>query len=388
MKILLYHWIAYSNRFLEDNLKRMGHEVIVWYDEKFKDESAESTEKLCIELDKGYDIVFSYNYFKVVALACREKGVPYFSWTQDSPMLSLYDETCYFDTNFFFCFDYEQLEGMKKRGIKNTYYCPLATDVSWLTRTADNCTVEDIKKYKADISFVGSIYSEKNMFSTLNGFPELLKGYFAGITEAQLALPAIRFSKTNISIDVMDMLRNVLNFTGTIESKIKYEELIDNLIDRQVTSIERERLIDRLSHKADFKLYTTSDTSKLPLVNNCGTVDYYNQMPKVFRHSLINMNVTLRSIRSGIPLRILDVIGSRGFLLTNTQPELELFFKEGESIATFRNLEEMNEKIDYYLLHDDERKKIIENGYRIVTDQFDFKVRLPQMFEMAGIRLK
>lgn len=385
MKILIYHWIAYSNRFLEENLKRMGHEVILWYDNKFKEESIESIEKLCVELDKGYDVVFSYNYFKVVALACHEKVVPYFSWTQDSPMLSLYDETCYFDTNFFFCFDYEQLEGMKKRGVKNAFYFPLATDVSWLNRTADNSTVKDVANYKADISFVGSLYTERNMLATLNGLPEFIKGYFAGIVEAQLTLPSIRFSQVDIPLDVKEALRHSLNFTGTEESKVKYDELIDNLIDRQVTVIERERLIEHLSHKNNFKLYTTSDTGKFPLVKNCGTVDYYDQMPKVFRQSLVNMNVTLRSIRSGIPLRILDVIGSRGFLLTNAQPELELFFKEGESIVTFHNLEEMDEKIDYYLLHDEERRKIIENGYRIVVDQFDFNVRLPQMFKMAGI---
>ena len=301
-------------------------------------------------------------------------------------MLSLYDETCYFDTNFFFCFDYEQLEGMKKRGVKNAFYCPLATDVSWLTKTADCCTAEDIIRYSADISFVGSLYTERNMLSTLEGFPEFLKGYFKGIVEAQLALPSIRFSRASIPLNVMKMLHDVLNFTGMEESKVKYEELIDNLIDRQVTVIERERLIECLSHKRDFKLYTASDTSKFPLVNNCGTVDYYSQMPKVFRHSSINMNVTLRSIRTGIPLRILDVIGAGGFLLTNNQLELELYFKDGESIVTFQNLDEMNEKIDYYLLHDEERRKIIENGYRIVAKQFDIGTRLRQMFEMAGVK--
>jgi len=161
--------------------------------------------------------------------------------------------------------------------------------------------------------------------------------------------------------------------------------LIDNLIDRQVTAIERHRLIEGLSNRADFNLYTTSDTTQYPKVNNCGKVDYYTEMPKVFRYSDININITLRSIRSGIPLRVLDVIASGGFLVTNLQPELELFFKDGESIITFQNFEEMNDKIDYYLLHEEERRKIIENGYRIVEKQFDFAVRLPQIFEMAGI---
>ena len=71
--------------------------------------------------------------------------------------------------------------------------------------------------------------------------------------------------------------------------------------------------------------------------------------------------------------------------MTNAQPELALFFKEGESIVTFQNLEEMEEKIDYYLSHESERRMIIENAYKIVESQFDYKVRLPQIFEMAGL---
>lgn len=385
MKILLYHWLAYSNLFLEKNLKQMGHEVCVWHDEAFKEQSSKSQEKLSEELKKGYDLVFSYNFFRIVAHACHEKGIPYFAWTQDSPLLSLYDTDAYYDTNYFFCFDYEQVEGLKNRGIKNAFYCPLATDVSALGSVADYATDKEIMKYKAEIGFVGSLYSEKNMFTQLEGLPDYLKGYLDGMIEAQLRLPSLRFSQVQLSMDVMELLKKILHFSEKERSKLKYEELIENLMDRQVTMIERDRMIGMLSEKGDFKLYTTSDTTQYPKVNNCGKVDYYTEMPKVFRYSDVNVNVTLRSIRSGIPLRILDVIASGGFLLTNAQPELELYFKDGESIATFQNLEEMNEKIDYYLLHEEERRKILEKGYRIVANQFDFKIRLPQMFDMAGI---
>jgi len=385
MKILLYHWLAYSNLFLENNLKQMGHEVFVWHDEAFKEQSAEAQEKLCEELKKGYDLVFSYNFFRIAAHACHEKGIPYFAWTQDSPLLSLYDTNAYYDTNYFFCFDYEQVESLKSRGIKNAFYCPLATDVNALRNTADSCTDEEKLKYRSAISFVGSLYTEKNMFSQLAGFPEYIKGYLDGIVETQLRLPTLRFSQAKVPLDVMDIIHKILSFSDEDRNKMKYEELIDNLIDRQVTAIERHRLIEGLSNRADFNLYTTSDTTQYPKVNNCGKVDYYTEMPKVFRYSDININITLRSIRSGIPLRVLDVIASGGFLVTNLQPELELFFKDGESIITFQNFEEMNDKIDYYLLHEEERRKIIENGYRIVEKQFDFAVRLPQIFEMAGI---
>ena len=223
------------------------------------------------------------------------------------------------------------------------------------------------------------------MWSDLAEMPDFLKGYFDGIVETQMRLPSLRFSQAHIPLDVMGRIRQILDFQGMEKSSICYEELIDNLIDRQVTVIERRRMIELLAEKPEFKLYTNSDTSAYPKVNNCGGVDYYTEMPKVFSLSDININITLRSIRSGIPLRVLDVMASGGFLLTNAQPELELFFKEGESMATFHSLEEMEEKMDFYLSHDSERKRIIENAYKIVESQFDYKVRLPQIFEMAGL---
>ena len=45
-------------------------------------------------------------------------------------------------------------------------------------------------------------------------------------------------------------------------------------------------------------------------------------MPYVFRNSRINLNITLRSIKSGIPLRCMDIYGAGGFLLSNYQTDL------------------------------------------------------------------
>lgn len=54
---------------------------------------------------------------------------------------------------------------------------------------------------------------------------------------------------------------------------------------------------------------------------NKGPIDYYNEMPYVFNNSRINLNITLRSIKSGIPLRAMDICGAGGFLLSNYQAD-------------------------------------------------------------------
>lgn len=383
MKILLYYWKAYSNFFLQIQLEKLGYTVIPWKDEGLIRDEEEALERLGEELKKGYQAVFSYNYFKTVAIACNRQNTSYISWIQDSPLLSLYDNTTYLETNYFFCFDYEQYEAMKARAVTHAYYFPLATDVEALSEAAD--CLQEKEEYLADVSFVGSLYSERNMFSALDNLPDFLKGYIEGICQAQLRIPGIRFSQVRVPENIMDTLKKILVFHGMSETKLTYEILVENLIDRQVTAVERNQMIQRLSKQFDFKLYTGADTSQYPQVKNCGTVDYYKEMPKVFRQSKININISLRSIRTGIPLRVLDILASGGFVLTNYQEDLYRYFEEGKSIVTFYNLDDMIEKIHYYLEHEEERRSILEEGRKIICEEFDFPILLPQVLELAGI---
>ena len=72
MKILLYQWKTYGNRFLEQHLQAMGHEVNLWLDDTITKSDERALPGLEKELEKGYDIIFSYNYFKIIAIACYE----------------------------------------------------------------------------------------------------------------------------------------------------------------------------------------------------------------------------------------------------------------------------------------------------------------------------
>ena len=72
-------------------------------------------------------------------------------------------------------------------------------------------------------------------------------------------------------------------------------------------------------------------------------------------------------MKSGLAQRIWDVLGCRGFLLTNYQPELEDYFEIGKDLEVYRSTDEMIEKIEYYLSHEEERCKIADNGYQKVA---------------------
>ena len=113
---------------------------------------------------------------------------------------------------------------------------------------------------------------------------------------------------------------------------------------------------------------------------NYGTVDYHTQMPLVFAGSKINLNISLRSIHSGIPLRVLDIMACGGFVLSNWQPELVEHFVNGVEIVTFDSLGECLDKIVYYLTHEEERKQIAAAGQRKVRELFSYRSGLEKLF--------
>ena len=76
-----------------------------------------------------------------------------------------------------------------------------------------------------------------------------------------------------------------------------------------------------------------------------GTVDYSTDMNKVFKLSKINLNITLPSIRSGIPLRALDIMGAGGFLLTDYRMDFSDVIEPGIDMVCYTSIEDAVSKI-------------------------------------------
>lgn len=75
-------------------------------------------------------------------------------------------------------------------------------------------------------------------------------------------------------------------------------------------------------------------------------------------------------------------------LAQRTQEQLR-FFQEGVEAAYFDDVEELREKIEYYLAHEDEREAIAKAGYEKVTKEghsyVDRMRRVLEVYqEMAG----
>ena len=137
--------------------------------------------------------------------------------------------------------------------------------------------------------------------------------------------------------------------------------------------------LEKMGERFDTVLYTMPGAKPIAGVSNLGIADYTTKMPLVFRRSKINLNITLRSIISGVPLRVMDILAAGGFLITTYQKEIEEYFEDGKELVIARTPEEMLELTAYYLEHEDERKEIAAAGQKKVYEEFAYTKLLPKI---------
>jgi len=386
MHILMYRWKAYNYRDIEQTFLLLGHTVDnIKQDLGSYDVSPEFEQVIETKIrEDNYDMVFTVNYFPLISNACERAGVRYVSWTCDNPLISMYHESVYNRCNYIFTFDKTNYIEFKGMGVEHIWYLPLAVDTKRLDALMEQG--QELEKYRGDVAFVGSLY-ERNSYDKLkNRLPEYLRGYFDAAMEAQLNISGANIVEPMLTADILERLQEYFSLEKS-EGSFSDLGLIfqTTVLGFKIAQIERRRALIELSKRYSVNVYSNSDVSDLLRVRYCGSVDYWSEMPKVFRASKINLNFTIPNIKSGIPLRIWDVLGSGGFLLTNYQAELPYYFEEGRDLVCFDGVDDLREKVGYYLTHEDERQEIARNGYEKVREKHSYIERIQTILDTVAV---
>lgn len=335
----------------------------------------------------AYHMVFSINFFPVVSEVCKIFKVRYVSWVVDSPVMELYSHSVRGPWNRIFLFDYALYEEFAHENPECIFYLPLGADDRRIDALIDGITAEDEARYRADVSFVGSLYTEKCPYNRLQG-DTYLKGYLDGIIEAQLKVYGYNFLEECITDEVLLAFKEAVPFYQFPEKANKNEKaaMAQLYLGNKVTEQERLRLLKRVSEEYALDLYTGSDPSPLPLARCRGTAGNAEEAPKVFHLSKVNLNFTSKPIRTGLPLRIWDILAARGFVLTNFQSEIPEYFEIGQDLETYGSEEELLQKIGYYLEHEKEREQIALNGYRKAKERYSLETKVQRLLELAFLQ--
>lgn len=357
--------------------------------------------------------VFTINFFPAVSDICQIYKMPYVCWTVDCPVMELFSPALANDCNRVFMFDKAQYEYFRHINPERIFHLPLATNVSRWDQVISQASSKDLNRFSSDISFIGSLYAEKDPYDKIQGLSEYTKGYVEGMIEAQLqvygynmiedllnactdgsavssngaspyGLHNIANQESGLSPVMQDFMEHVPDLTRSPYAPYFSPSYImaHHFIGMHAAVIERQRLLSMLSEDHAVDLYTFSDTSRLPKVHNRGGAKTLTEMPLIFHQSRINLNMTIRPIQTGLSLRVFDILGCGGFLLTNYQQELDELYEIGQDVEIFTSKEELADKAAYYLTHEEERQKIARSGYEKTRALHTYETRISQMIRI------
>ena len=355
---------------------RLGHQIGLYpkaiEDINKKEENRKEFEEFLKKNE--LDFVMSNMFCSFVAEITNHFGMKFAVWNMDSPAYSTWVPEAAYDNCYLFYFDYKEYELRKQNGYNNAYYLPLAADVVKGGQLL--ITDDEINKYACNMSFVGGLYTQNIYDDTIERFSVEQQNDFTEIIEKS-AFVWDGQERMHMPSELIQAVRETCPEILDRPYEMPDEYLLKTyFLARKLTHVERTLLMELLAQQYDIHLYTRAEEQIPEGVRRFPEVDAGTDALKVFYSSKINLNITLRSIASGIPARVYDVMSVGGFVLSNWQEEIPELFEEDKEIVTYKTLEELIDKADYYLRHENERVKIGVNGYRKVKEQHTFEHRI------------
>ena len=388
MKIFMYRYGSLCEPDVIDAFRRIGLEV--------DEETAEIYNKNLMPSQcsaivaprltgNNYSFVFTINFFPWLSDICQITGLIYISLIVDSPVLELYSNALSNNVNRVFLFDRLLYNEFCRYNNGHIFHIPLATNLIRSNKVISSASKDKSSQYNSDISFIGSTYQKKCHFNNAV-LSDYDKGFVDGIINSQIWVYGYNFIENILTDETAERLLSCIpsHYEFPPGSRTDVKALVAQYyLSVKVAEQERLRLLGMLSDSFQVNIYTGSDTSSMPHIHNCGFARSLDEMPLIFNCSKINLNITAKSIRSGLPLRIFDVLGAGGFLITNYQSELPEIFSIGKDLVAYESPEHLKELCTYYLWHEDERLEIAHNGYETIAKYHTYDIRLLQIIDKA-----
>lgn len=385
MNILFCRWESMCEPGIINALKNTSNNLII-YNEKFEhvDYDTSYLKKLSdyIYTIEKPDCLFSVNYIPIISRLCNILKITYISWVVDCPCHTLYSNTIVNECNQIFLFDKLQVEKFHPLNPGHIHHLPLGCDISLLDLPLSQ---KYHSQFDCDVSFIGSLYTERCEYDNFSDkLPDYVHGYVNALLTSQQNVFGYNFIEDSLSNDVLRIIYEASGYSTAPDYIEDISGLIaDYILSYKCTSIERTNTLKKVSDKFQTDIYTLSDTNSIKNINNRGVADTGWMMPRIFKCSKINLNITLRSIKTGIPQRVFDILGSGGFLISNYQPELLDLFEPNVDLVMYESTNDLIEKIDFYLNHESERLSIAKHGQETVEKHHTYNQKVNHILNVS-----
>jgi len=108
----------------------------------------------------------------------------------------------------------------------------------------------------------------------------------------------------------------------------------------------------------------------------------HDKLNQAYHDAKIVLNNHWEDMRANgiISNRIFDVLSSGGFVISDYIPEIQEVFNG--TVITYKDRDDLNKKIDYYLTHKDERDDLSKRGQSIVLAKHKFSDRISEIIHI------
>lgn len=380
-KILYYTWREITYQDAIEVLEKLGHSVVVCdtpFEKYDEDEKLISSVKT-MAISNQVDLIFSFGYVPDLSRIANEIGIRYVSWVYDSPNRTMDSVTLKNTCNQVNVFDSAMCEKYKSMGFDTVRYMPLACNVKRVQNLVRPYFNGACPRYEHDITFLGTLYADEfNFFDQIEYLQPYLRGYIDAAMECQKNLFGIDMIGLLIDDTICNEMKKYVKLDMGANYRDCQNDILVSMIQKKLTVKERKDLLTVLGEYYKVDHYAGTKTEGLP-VQYKGYATYETDMPRIFASSKINLNISLRSILTGIPLRVIDILGAAGFCISNYQEELSWYFENDKSIVWYEDYEDLFAKVDFYLRHESRREQIALCGHEIVKQQFTYEYLLPKV---------
>ncbi len=269
------------------------------------------------------------------------------------------------DRSFHFCLEYSNSLDLRIMGFKHVYSIYHASEFFKSNHS---------NYYNYEVSFVGSLLKGVESSKFIRFSSHIYSHYLQADFWNRLA----RFD-FNIEQSAIDFSKKISeNNINYYENKYYYIYLMTLM-----STFFRGELIKKLTcTNIDIiggypaSLQNSESNISAEFINKPG-IRYHpstteaNQTRNIYTKSKINLNISSLQFDNAVVNRVIDVAAASGFILTDWKPELQNITSVSEEIS-YRTLEELNYKIDYYLSHEKERLEIAHQLNKDVKEKYQY----------------
>lgn len=282
----------------------------------------------------------------------EKMGIPVVCLFYDNPFFSLMNDNKehikkYPDLYKIYVWDTYYINLLKLVGI-NSNHLMLALDDEKFYKTTSS-------DYLYDVSFVGK-FSKTIQNQYQDG---ILINFFNDILNEKISNPGKLFD---------DILKTRYPEINSLEDKLS---LINAL--HHESQYFRWNILKNINYNQIHVFGMENKTEENLILHE--KVDYTTELPDIYRKSKINLNISSLQLENSINNRVFDTAGVGGFILTEDKPDFYLLDKDIAGDISYKTINELNDKIRYFLNNDKERKEISNKLLETVIKNHTYKNR-------------